>query len=59
MHEKGERVDEQWNILQDLTKLNCWRFYNIELDQSVGASVQVVLIPEYIDVRGRLNEKLR
>ena len=39
--------------------LNCWRFYNTALAQSVGALVQVVLIPEYVDVQGRLDEKLR
>ena len=39
--------------------LNKWRFYNIELDQSVGALVRVVVIPEYVDVRGSLDDKLR
>ena len=59
VYEKKQMVDDTWNNLPDLVMLNCWRFYNIELDQSVGALVQVVLIPEYVDVRDRLDEKLR
>ena len=59
VYEKKQMADDTWNNLPDLVMLNCWRFYNIELDQSAGALVQVVLIPEYVDVGGRLDEKLR
>ena len=59
VYEKKQMVDDTWNNLPDLVMLNCWKFYNIELDQGVGALVQVVRIPEYVDVRNRLDEKLR
>jgi len=36
MHRKREMVDEQWNSLQDLMKLNSKRSYECELGQYRG-----------------------